>query len=231
MLDLKDKPTRPLVAPSVLASDFARMGDDAHDVILAGADLLHIDIMDGHFVGNLSMGPDSCKGLRRELPDTFLDVHLMVDRPDMYLEPFAEAGANHITFHLEVCHPVRSRHQDADALLDRIEALGMSAGMVINPLTMAEGLEPWLERLRMVLVMSVHPGAGGQAFMPEVLPKVAWLSERLRDDQRLEMDGGVGPATAAACAEAGCDVMVSGSAVFGAPDRAAAIAAMHAASA
>ncbi|MEM1209162.1 MAG: ribulose-phosphate 3-epimerase [Planctomycetota bacterium] len=228
MLDLADKPTRPLVAPSVLASDFGRMADDAKDALDAGADLIHIDIMDGHFVGNLSMGPDSCKGLRRHLPDAFLDVHLMVDRPDMYLEPFAEAGANHITFHLEVCNPVRSRHQDADALIDRIEALGLTAGMVINPLTEAHGLEPWLERLRMVLVMSVHPGAGGQAFMPEVLSKVRWLSERLRDDQRLEMDGGVGPDTAAACAQAGCDVMVSGSAVFGAADRRAAIAAMHA---
>jgi ribulose-phosphate 3-epimerase len=229
MLNLAAKPARPLVAPSVLASDYGRMADDARAAIDAGGDLLHVDVMDGHFVGNLSMGPDTVRALRRHLPGAFLDVHLMVDRPDLFVEPFAEAGANHITFHLEVCDPVRARHVDADALLDRIEALGVTAGMVINPLTAAEGLEPYLERLAMVLVMSVHPGAGGQAFRPEVLPKVAWLADRLRDDQRLEMDGGVGPDTAGACARAGCDVMVAGSAVFGAADRSVAIAAMHAA--
>jgi len=229
MLQLTDKPPRPLVAASVLASDFARMAEDAKDALDRGADLLHVDVMDGHFVGNLSMGPDTVRSLRRHLPGVFLDVHLMVDRPDLFVEPFAEAGANHITFHLEVCDPVRARHVDADALLTRIESLGVTAGMVINPLTMAEGLGPYLDRLAMVLVMSVHPGAGGQAFQPEVLPKVAWLAERLRDDQRLEMDGGVGPETAADCAQAGCDVMVAGSAVFKADDRAAAIAAMHAA--
>jgi len=199
----------------VLASDFARMAEDARDALDKGADLLHVDVMDGHFVANLSMGPDTVKSLRKHLPDTFLDVHLMVDRPDLFVEPFAEAGANHVTFHLEVCDPVRARHVDADALLRRMEGLGVSAGMVINPLTAAEGLEGYLDRLAMVLVMSVHPGAGGQAFKPEVLPKVEWLRSRLRDDQRLEMDGGVGPDTAEACAAAGCDVMVAGSAVFG----------------
>jgi len=227
MLKLSEKPDRPLVAASVLASDFARMADDAKDALDHGADLLHVDIMDGHFVGNLSMGPDTVRSLRRHLPGVFLDVHLMVDRPDLFVEPFIEAGANHVTFHLEVCDPVRARHVDADALLKQIESLGVTTGMVINPLTAAEGLEPYLDRLAMVLVMSVHPGAGGQAFKPEALPKVEWLAERLRDDQRLEMDGGVGPDTAASCAKAGCDVMVAGSAVFKADDRAAAIAAMH----
>ncbi|MEO0587058.1 MAG: ribulose-phosphate 3-epimerase [Planctomycetota bacterium] len=229
MLNLAEKPTHPLVAASVLASDYGAMAADAGDALSAGADLLHVDVMDGHFVGNLSMGPDTAKCLRRHLPDAYLDVHLMVDRPDLFVEPFAEAGANHVTFHLEVCDPVRSRHLDAGALIDRIEAAGMTAGMVINPLTAAEGLEPWLERLAMVLVMSVHPGAGGQAFKPEVLAKVEWLAARLRDDQRLQMDGGVSPTTARACAAAGCDVMVCGSALFGADDRAAAVAAMHAA--
>lgn len=228
-LDFKDKPARPLVAPSILAADFADMANEARDVLDKGADLLHIDVMDGHFVGNLTMGPDMVRGLRHHLPDAFLDVHLMVDRPDLFIEPFAGAGADHFTFHLEVCDPVRARHLDAGVMIDRIEQTGMTAGMVINPLTDAAGLLPYLDRLRLVLVMSVHPGAGGQAFLPSVLPKTRWLAEQLRDDQRLEMDGGVNVDTVGAAVAAGVDVIVAGSAVFGADDRAAVISRLHSA--
>lgn len=227
MLDLRKKPVRPLVAGSILASDFGAVAADAADVLAHGADLLHLDVMDGHFVGNLTMGEDMIRALRRHLPKTFLDVHLMVDHPAMYVESFAKAGASHFTFHLEVCDPVRARHGSAASIIQAVRDHGMSVGMCINPLTDDAGLDPWLDQLDMVLVMSVHPGKGGQAFIPEVLPKTRRLAARLRDDQRLEMDGGLAPDTAPAAVAAGVDVLVAGSALFGAPDRAAAIRALR----
>ncbi len=227
MLDLHTKPSRPLVAASVLASDFGRMAEDAQDALDKGADLLHVDVMDGHFVANLTMGEDTIRGLRRHLPETFLDVHLMVERPDEYIDSFAKAGANHFSFHLEVCHPFHPHGPDADELIGRIHDAGMTAGMVINPYTGAQPVEAFLERLDLVLVMSVIPGRGGQSFMPHVLEQARWLAERLDDKTRLEMDGGLDPDTAPSAVAAGVDVLVAGSSVFKANDRAAAIAALH----
>jgi len=227
MLDITAKPSRPLVAPSILASDFARLGEDAADVIAKGADLLHCDVMDGHFVPNLTIGPPLIAKLRAALPDAFLDVHLMVERPGRFIEPFAEAGANLCSFHLEVTSPFHPAGIDGPALIDRIHGLGMAAGMVINPYTPAEPLEPFLEKLDLVLVMSVVPGFGGQAFMPSVLAKTRWLRDRLPGRTRLEMDGGITTGNAAQVVEAGVDTIVAGTAVFGAADRAAAIEAMH----
>ena len=227
MLDFRKQPDRPLVAASILSADFGHMIDDCRDVLSLGADLLHIDVMDGHFVGNLTMGADMIAALRRHLPDVFLDVHLMVDQPALYVQPFAQAGANHFTFHLEVCDPVRAGHTDAAALIEAIHATGMTAGMAINPLTDAAGLAPYLDALDLVLVMSVHPGKSGQAFIDAVLPKTRWLSERLKAACRLEMDGGLSPATLPAAVEAGVDVAVTASALFGAADRGAVIRAMQ----
>ncbi|MEM1213318.1 MAG: ribulose-phosphate 3-epimerase [Planctomycetota bacterium] len=229
MLDLTAAPARPLVSASVLSADFGAMAGDCHDVLERGADLLHIDVMDGHFVGNLSMGPDMVRGIRKHAPEVLMDVHLMVDRPDLYVEPFADAGANHLTFHLEVCDPVRARHVDADALIQRIHTAGMTAGMAINPFTAPDGLAPYLDRLAMALVMSVHPGKSGQKFLPFVLDKTRWLHEHTGPGTRIEMDGGVGPTTCDDAAAAGCDVMVTASALFGSNDRSAVIDRLHAA--
>jgi len=196
MLDITTPPTRPLVAASILSADFGRMAQECRDVLDRGADLLHIDVMDGHFAPNLTMGQDMIRGLRKHFPDTYLDVHLMVERPGDYVASFAEAGANLFTFHLEVVPPLRpltqdSDRPDADALIDSIHAAGMHAGMVINPPTPPDALAPFLDRLDLVLVMSVIPGKSGQKFMAEVLDKTRWIKQRIGENTRLEMDGGL----------------------------------------
>ncbi len=227
MLDITRPPRLPLIAPSLLAADFGCMAQEARDVMARGADLLHLDVMDGHFVPNLTMGQDMIRAMRKHLPDAYLDVHLMVERPDEYIDSFAAAGANCFAFHLEVCRDWREGGLDATAMIERIKAAGMHAGMVVNPPTPIEPLEPYLSQLDLVLIMSVNPGKGGQAFMPEVLDKARWVKPRLGEATRLEIDGGISPATAGAALAAGVDLLVAGSAVFGAADRAAAIDAMR----
>ena len=227
MLDITVPPTRPLIAASILSADFGRMADDCRDVLDRGADLLHVDVMDGHFVPNLTMGVDMIRGLRRHFPDTYLDVHLMVERPGDYIDSFAEAGANCFSFHLEVSRPLRPDGVDAARLIERIHAAGMDAGMVVNPPTAIEPIEPFLDALQLVLVMSVNPGRSGQAFMPQVLDKARWLAAKLSVRTRIEMDGGLNPTTAGDAVAAGVDMLVTASALFGATDRQAVIDALH----
>lgn len=228
ILDLRTPPTHPLLAASILSADFGAMAEDCQRMLDLGADLLHVDVMDGHFAPNLTMGTDMIKGVRKHLPNVNLDVHLMVEDPAHYLEPFAKAGANNFAFHVEVCDTVMDGRVNGLELIDQIHDLGMTAGIVINPPTRVELLEPYLDAVDLVLVMSVNPGFSGQSFMPEVLDKARWIKERIDANTRIEMDGGLNTQTAPLAVEAGVDTLVTASALFGADDPKAVIDAFHA---
>jgi ribulose-phosphate 3-epimerase len=206
--------TAPIIAPSILAADFARLGEEARAVEAAGADWLHVDVMDGHFVPNLTIGPEVVKALRPHVSIP-MDVHLMIEPVDPFLEAFRAAGADLITV-----HPEAGPHLNRS--LKRIRELGAKAGVALNPSTPPEVIEWMLDDVDLVLVMSINPGFGGQSFMPSQLAKIARLRSMIETSGRdivLEVDGGVTPQTAGRCLEAGATALVAGTAVFrGGPD-------------
>lgn len=215
----------PVIAPSILSADFARLGEEVGRVLAAGADWVHFDVMDNHYVPNLTIGPLVCEALRRHGVTAPIDVHLMVEPVDRLVPDFAKAGATLISF-----HPEASRHVHRTIQLIRGE--GCRAGLVLNPATPLDVLDHVLEDLDLVLLMSVNPGFGGQAFIPSALDKLRRVRERIDATGRpirLEIDGGVKPDNIGAIAAAGADTFVAGSAIFGQPDYAQVISAMRAA--
>ena len=207
------------ILPSLLAADFGRLSEEILRAEASGADALHLDIMDPHFVPNLSFGPDVVALSRRVAPDFYRNVHLMMSRPDLYLEKFAKAGAQTIQIHVEAdC--------DLHAELPRIRELGAKPAIVLNPETPVERIAPYLDEVDEVLVMTVHPGYGGQKFIAECLPKLGWIRER-RPDLDLMVDGGVNGETAVDSVNAGANQLVAGSHLFKQADMAAAVADMR----
>ena len=212
------------IAPSILSADFSRLGNEITDIRSGGADYIHFDVMDGEFVPNISIGIPVLKSLRK-ITDMFIDVHLMITTPLRFAKAFCDAGADLVVFHVEA-----DSYQNISDAIDVVKAQGKKVGLAVKPRTPAAVLYPVLERLDLVLVMTVEPGFGGQSFMPDQLPKIKELRheiERRGLDCELEVDGGVDPVTAKLCKAAGANVLVAGSAVFGKADRAAQIAAIR----
>ena len=211
------------IAPSILAADFARLGEQVGEAARGGARMIHVDVMDGHFVPNISIGIPVVESLSR-CTDLVQDCHLMVADPGRYIEPFVEAGAGLVTVHQEACGHL-------ERVVSRIRELGAEAGVALNPATSLGSLDEILPDLDLVLVMSVNPGFGGQSFLPRSVDKIARLDSIRRERGlrfRIEVDGGVGPANARALAKAGCDILVAGSSVFRSKNIARAVRALAA---
>jgi ribulose-phosphate 3-epimerase len=208
--------TKPMIAASILAADFSKLGFEIDDALNGGADFIHLDVMDGHFVPNISFGPPIIAAARPVTP-AYFDVHLMISEPLRYAPAMVKAGANSLTFQVETV-------DDPVATANEIKKLGCHVGITLNPATPVADIWPALDLVDVVLIMSVVPGFGGQKFMPEVLDKVRKVKARLRPDQRVEIDGGIQNETIAQARAAGVDWFVIGSAIFDRPDRGGAIA-------
>ncbi|MFJ7730488.1 ribulose-phosphate 3-epimerase [Lysinibacillus sp. NPDC097231] len=206
------------IAPSILAANFAKLGEEVKEVEKAGAQLIHIDVMDGHFVPNISFGAIALDAIR-PLTDLPLDVHLMIENPDQYIEQFAKAGADYITVHVETC---RHLHRT----IQLIRSYGVKPGVVLNPHTPIESIQHILEDIDMVLLMTVNPGFGGQKFIHSVVPKIEALAAIIKErnlDIAIEIDGGINSETIIPCAKAGATIFVAGSAIYSKEDRTAAL--------
>lgn len=207
------------VAPSILSADFARLADEIAVVEQAGVNIVHLDVMDGHFVPNITIGPPVIAKIRK-YSNLVFDAHLMISEPDRYAENFIEAGANHITFHIEVA-------DEPKKLIDKLHNSGCTAGICLNPETPVEQIEAVAPLCEMILVMTVHPGFGGQKFMPEAAKKVARVREIVGPEIRIEVDGGIDPQTTPTVVSYGADTLVAGNAIFAKTDRIAAIRAIQ----
>jgi len=207
------------IAPSILSADFARLADEIQVIKSAGLSIVHLDVMDGHFVPNITVGPPVVKGLRA-CTDLTLDCHLMISEPAQYVEAFAKAGADHITIHIEATdHP--------EQLIDTIHTLGCTAGITLNPETPVSAIETVAPLCEMILVMTVHPGFGGQSFILEAAQKVEHIRQVVGPKVRIQVDGGIDATTAPTAVEFGADTLVAGHAIFGQKDRFAAIQAIQ----
>ena len=207
------------IAPSILSADFARLADELAVIESAGVSMVHLDVMDGHFVPNITFGPPVIAKLRK-VSNLIFDSHLMISEPAKYAKAFVEAGTDHITFHIEVADgPAR--------LIDKLHELGCTAGICLNPETPVEAIEAVAPLCDMVLVMTVHPGFGGQEFMPEAAKKIAQIKEIVGPETRIEVDGGIDPQTAPIVVSYGADTLVAGNAIFSKSDRIAAINAIR----
>jgi ribulose-phosphate 3-epimerase len=207
------------IAPSILSADFARLADEIAMIESAGVSMVHLDVMDGHFVPNITIGPPVIAKLRKYSSLVF-DSHLMISEPAKYAKRFIEAGVNHITFHIEVS-------DEPEKLVDKIHQFGCTAGICLNPDTPVEAIEAVAPLCDMVLVMTVHPGFGAQQFMPEAAKKIIKVREIVGPDIRVEVDGGIDPQTAPLVVSYGADTIVAGNAIFSKPDRIAAINAVR----
>jgi ribulose-phosphate 3-epimerase len=207
------------IAPSILSADFARLADELAVIESAGVSMVHLDVMDGHFVPNITFGPPVIAKLRK-VSNLIFDSHLMISEPAKYAKAFVEAGADHITFHIEAAHR-------SEKLIDRLHELGCTVGICLNPETPVEAIEAVAPLCDMVLVMTVHPGFGGQEFMPEAAKKIAQIKEIVGPETRIEVDGGIGPQAAPIVVSYGADTLVAGNAIFSKSDRIAAINAIR----